>query len=62
MIAQKIDEGRLIVTLDRPDKANALTAGMLETLIDVVRDSGADPTEPLTICVFVSTSDRLNCA
>ena len=38
MIAHKIDEGRLIVTLDRPDKANALTAAMLETLIGIVRD------------------------
>ncbi len=34
-------EGVLRVTLARPDKANAVTAGMLETVRDAVRGAGA---------------------
>lgn len=38
------DEGRLrIVTLDRPDKANALTRDMLAALADTVERAAADP-------------------
>lgn len=40
MIAQKQDGGVLTVTLNRPDKANALTAGMLSELVNIYQ--GAD--------------------
>lgn len=41
MILTKRLDGALIVTLNRSDKANALTAGMMQMLIDALRD-GAD--------------------
>lgn len=38
------DDGALrIITLDRPDKANALTRGMLMALVDTVERAAADP-------------------
>ena len=38
------DEGRLrIVTLNRPEKANALTREMLSALADTVERAAADP-------------------
>ena len=42
MISSQIQNGRLIVTLNRPDKANALTSGMLRELVEVVRDGAKD--------------------
>ncbi|WP_394151830.1 enoyl-CoA hydratase/isomerase family protein [Loktanella salsilacus] len=41
MIKTARDGDLAIITLDRPDKANALTAGMLRDLIDAVRAADA---------------------
>ena len=39
MIATAIEDGILTVTLDRPDKANSLTAAMLERLAAILGDA-----------------------
>lgn len=41
MIRQELDNGLLTLTLDRPDKANALTAAMLEGLTDALDQAAA---------------------
>lgn len=43
MISSQIQDDRLIITLNRPDKANALTSGMLRELVEIVRDGAKDP-------------------
>lgn len=43
MIGCQRDDGLWIVTLDRPDKANSLTAAMLERLVDSLAEAAADP-------------------
>lgn len=43
MIGTELRDKRLIVTLDRPEKANALTTGMLDRLAHVVRDAADNP-------------------
>lgn len=43
MITGSIRNGRLIITLDRPEKANALTAEMLRDLVQIVTDAGQKP-------------------
>ena len=44
MIRTERDGGLVILTLDRPDKANALTSGMLATLADAVEAASTDQT------------------
>lgn len=41
MIRRELDNGLLTLTLDRPDKANALTAAMLEALTDALDEAAA---------------------
>lgn len=41
MIRKELDNGLLTLTLDRPDKANALTATMLEALTDALDQAAA---------------------
>ena len=43
MIGCQRDDGLWIVTLDRPDKANSLTAAMLERLVDILAEAAVDP-------------------
>ena len=43
MIGCQRDDGLWIVTLDRPDKANSLTAPMLERLVDILAEAAVDP-------------------
>jgi enoyl-CoA hydratase/carnithine racemase len=43
MIDCRNDDGLWTVTLNRPDKANSLTAEMLSRLVDIVMEATADP-------------------
>jgi enoyl-CoA hydratase/carnithine racemase len=43
MIECRNDDGLWTVTLNRPDKANSLTAAMLSRLVDVVMEATVDP-------------------
>lgn len=42
MVLTDIQDGRLIVTLNRPEKANALTSGMLHDLVEIVREGATN--------------------
>jgi enoyl-CoA hydratase/carnithine racemase len=43
MIDCQRDDGLWVVTLNRPDKANSLTAAMLERLVDLLLEASVDP-------------------
>lgn len=43
MIACQRDEGLWTLTINRPDKANSLTAAMLEQLLDLLLEASVDP-------------------
>lgn len=49
MIRQELDDGLLTLTLDRPDKANALTAAMLEALTDALDRAAAGGVRALVL-------------
>ncbi|WP_157220203.1 enoyl-CoA hydratase-related protein [Flavisphingomonas formosensis] len=43
MLRQSLDDGVLTITLDRPDRLNALTIGLTHRLIAALRDAARDP-------------------
>ncbi|MBT7146232.1 MAG: enoyl-CoA hydratase/isomerase family protein, partial [Rhodospirillales bacterium] len=48
------------VTLNRPDKANALSDGMLHRLSDIFSDAASD--EDLRVLVITGAGERVFCA
>jgi enoyl-CoA hydratase/carnithine racemase len=57
MIEVKAEGGRWTVTLDRPDKANALSLAMLEALDDVLAEAAAD--DSLRVLVLTGAGERV---
>ncbi len=60
MIDVTRDSGQWRVTLNRPDKANALTPQMLQDIADVAAEAHADP--DLRTFVITGAGDRVFCA
>lgn len=60
MITLARDAGRWTVTLDRADKANALSLAMLGRLDEVFAEAAADP--DLRVLIVTGAGDRVFCA
>jgi enoyl-CoA hydratase/carnithine racemase len=43
LIVQEVVDGAAFITLNRPEKLNALTRGMLDDLLEALRDAARDP-------------------
>ena len=57
MIEVAADRGRWTITLNRPDKANALSLAMLEALDDVLAEAAAD--DSLRVLVLTGAGERV---
>jgi enoyl-CoA hydratase/carnithine racemase len=59
-LAARFDDGVLVITLDRPEKANALTRPMIDGLARAIRWAEAE--DSIRVVIITGAGDRVFCA